>query len=278
MGKFNFIMKKKSLAVFLIIALFPLALHAKLIEPDGLLMKIIENNSSVSQFFLTADVKVYDPEALVPLEEELKEAIVPYELTDRSYSQNIIFIRDEFISIESLDSNQNALHVFIKENFRTIEINLDETRVFNYEDVFFQPIILFTKHVQYLIRDINFLGISNDRVSMRQEENLFAYQLGDDKANILVHSANYKVLSINRELQYKGRYYPLSVKILAWDEQKNKIPTHLQYFINSRLFKEVWVKTINNRGIGTKKNRLLKSYKDEITQDSFFDLLVNHAQ
>ncbi|MDH5559821.1 MAG: hypothetical protein OEY59_03110 [Deltaproteobacteria bacterium] len=271
-------MKKKSLAVFLIIALFPLALHAKLIEPDGLLMKIIENNSSVSQFFLTADVKVYDPEALVPLEEELKEAIVPYELTDRSYSQNIIFIRDEFISIESLDSNQNALHVFIKENFRTIEINLDETRVFNYEDVFFQPIILFTKHVQYLIRDINFLGISNDRVSMRQEENLFAYQLGDDKANILVHSANYKVLSINRELQYKGRYYPLSVKILAWDEQKNKIPTHLQYFINSRLFKEVWVKTINNRGIGTKKNRLLKSYKDEITQDSFFDLLVNHAQ
>ncbi len=125
--------------------------NAKLIEAETILHQIIENNKSVSQFYLEVRVGVFDPESFYSLDEKVEDKLFPYEIIEKSYFQNIVFIRDELLLIETLDSSGNNLHIFVLEiGGKHFSHNFDESRQFSTEDILLPNISFYTKYASTL--------------------------------------------------------------------------------------------------------------------------------
>ena len=125
--------------------------HAKLIEPESLLLQILEKNEEVYQFYLQIRVSVYDPEEFAPLDEEIEENWIPFEIVEKSYLQNLAWVRDEYLIIETTDLAGKPLHLTVWEfGGKQFSKNLQTARFFQEEDTGFPYLMFFTKHLPRL--------------------------------------------------------------------------------------------------------------------------------
>jgi len=254
-------------------------LFAKLIEPESLLLQVVESYKDIWQMYIEVEVKVYDPEAFFPLEEKYDEGTLPYELTEKTYSQNMIWVRDEYTLIETFDLEGNPLHSYIFETeINQFSQNLQTKRLFTDEDVRFPHFIFYTKHISVLKERLSALGVSTDQVKIKQRDFSNVYQLGTETENILVDSNSFKVLEINRQIQISGRYYPSKITFAQWAKKKDRIPGVTQFFIDSRLFKEIRIKNYQARGFYSKRRSFLKKYKSLIPVSKQFSLDCIYSQ
>jgi len=251
--------------------LFGGMLYAKLIEPESLLLQILESNKKVFQFNLKVRVSVYDPEEFAALDEEIEDNLIPYELADKSFTQNVIWVRDEYFLIETSDLSGNPLHIFIWEfGGKEYSRNLQTSRLFLPEDVMFPYLIFFTKHLPVLKTSLSNVGVAPLKVKLGQQDSQNFYLLGLGQDNLVVDQNTFHVLEIRRLIEIWGRGYPLVAKFSNWDSKKTRIPITTKMFINGRLFKEVQVDKIEYRGVKSKVNKFLKTYRSLFPSDTEF--------
>jgi hypothetical protein len=236
-------------------------LHAKVIEPDTLISKIIEKSRHVYQFDLQVAVKVFNPEAFVPLEEVVEDDKITFEDKEKGFLQHIIFMRDEYIFIETMDFENKPLHLYLQEGFKKGSVNIQDQRYFHFEDVFFSYVVLFTKFNRFLTWGLAGLGISPIETNIVKHGNIYAYQLGTSENNIIVDQDKFLVIEMNRIINIRGRDYPLKITFNRWDQKKKRIPRLVKFFIKSRLFKELKVNKIIYRGIRTSAETFSNKYK-----------------
>lgn len=252
--------------------------RAMIISVDGLLSKVLENNQDIRSFYFEMEARVYNPEAFSPIDEQLEENLVPFEIKEKAYFQKIVWVRDEYYLVETLDLSETPLNMFIFEpTNRKYGQNLQESRLFSNEDLVYPYLIFFTKFIAYLKTSLEELGINANRVSIKQREMSVVYQLGDDMENILVDPSSFRVLEINRLIQIGGRYFPLQILFSDWDSQRPQLPRKCSFYVNSRLFKEIRI--INNkRRVYTPRRIFLKKYHKMLPQRHPFSLNTHYAK
>ncbi|MDX2469301.1 MAG: hypothetical protein QNL04_01855 [SAR324 cluster bacterium] len=251
-----------SLAVAL---LFSNSAQAKLPSPDDLIGKILEAYAAGNNFSLTLEVSVYDPEAYSPIDQETAPA-PPFEISANAYVQQIVFVRDDFVAIESYSKKKQLLHLLMKKGSLKLEQSLNKKRTFTEEDATHPALFFYTRLDWKLIRDLNELGLAPLEVKLKEVEEEVYFQLGFGDEYLLVDPVTFRVVELNRSIQINGKSYPLTVKMSAWDKTRKIIPQKIDYYINDRLFKSIRVVKVNFRGIGRRKNLLLKKYKKEFSQ------------
>lgn len=274
---------KNGILSALIVVLFTFypasGLKAAFIEPNSVLYQVLEMNKYVFQFYAEVDVSVYDPESFAPLDEDTNLILQPNELKDRSYSQHIVFVRDEFVSIETVDDSDTPLHIYIHEiGGSTLMRNLSSDRSFSYEDVQLPSLILFTKHVSLLHSSLSEMGINPNQLELSHDEYLIQYLIGTKRNHLLVDTNTFKALGITRQIQYQGRYYPLTIAFSDWDKQKKSIPLTTRFYIKSRLFKEVNIDSMRFSGIFSKRNAIVRKYGHLMKADYPFSMSTNWGQ
>ncbi len=247
--------------------------HAKLIEPESLLLQILESNRKVGQCNLAVRVSVFDPEEFAPLDEDIEDNWIPYELADKSYLQKVIWRRDEFLYIETTDLLGDPLHIYVWEfGGKEFSRNLQLSRLFQTEDVLLPYLIFFTKHLPVIKRSLNTMGIAPFSVQLeqRKSQNVYLLGLGDEK--LLVDPDTFQVLEIHRSLQIWGRNYSRVARFFNWDSVKQRIPMATQMYINGRLYKEIHVEEIRFGGVTSQARRFLKTYSILFLSKSKFSL------
>ncbi len=250
-----------------------------MIESDSILMQVLENNQYVTAFYIEARVSIFDPEAFFPLDEKSEQNFVPYEISEKSFNQRIVFIRDEFLALETIDDEENTLHIYTKEiGGRHFSHNFTRDRVFTDEDVMLPDIIFYTKHATLMKAGLYEMGIAPMDVKIEHERYNDVYQLGQDDENIKVDPDGFKILEINRQIQILGRYYPLNIKFLNWDSVSKRIPQRTQMYINNRLFKEINISHLKFRGITAKRNRFIRKYRKFLPPKPSFSLETNYSR
>ncbi|NQU65187.1 MAG: hypothetical protein HQ517_13020, partial [SAR324 cluster bacterium] len=194
--------------------------YAMIISVDGLLSKVVETNQNIRQFYFEMEARIFDPEAFSPLGEQKEENLIPFEIKDNNYFQKIVWVRDEYNLIETLDYAEKPLNMYIFEpGNHVFSKNLQNLRSFAIEDLVYPYLKFFTKHVVFFKDSLEELGINTNRVTIEQRENGVVYQLGSDFENILVDPESFKVLEINRQIQVWGRYFPMQIRFTDWDRQ-----------------------------------------------------------
>jgi len=269
-------MKYRLFLIFLS-ALLSGVLHAKVVEPDTLLSKIIEKYRHVYQFDLQVKVKIFNPEAFEPLEEVVEDDKITFEDKEKGFLQHVIFMRDEYIFIETMDFENRPLHLYLQEGFKKGSVNIQDQRFFHFEDVFFSYIVLFTKFNRFLTWGLEGLGISPIKVNIVKHGNMYAYQLGTAENNIIVDQDKFLVIEMNRTINIRGRDYPLKITFDRWDQKKNRIPRLVKFYIKSRLFKELKVNSIIYRGIRTSAEAFSSKYKYYFPALKFSET-INYSQ
>ncbi len=253
---------------------------AKLIEAESLLLRILKSNSHISQFYIEVEVHIFDPEAFAPLNERLEENPIPYEIIEKSFTQSIVWVRDEYLAIETMDLEGNPLHIFVKEpGYPAFSKSLQDERIFITEDVVFPYLVLYTKHISYLKSGLSYLGIAPVTVKIEQHQFHNVYQLGLEDENLLIDPDVFRVLEVNRKIQIRGRYYPIKIAFSQWDSRKKMIPETTRFFVDSRLFKEIRViDDIRFKRIYLKRNSFLRKYRDLLSPLSRFSLETDYAK
>ncbi len=263
------------LASLLLLPLGPQA-QAKLIEPETLLAKILESYRAVYQFYAEAKVTVYDPEAFRLLEEETGNDI-PYVLSDRAYGQRLIFMRDEFLFIETKGAAGELLHLYFREGEKIFSRNVRQDRRFHTEDIVFPHTVFFTKFPSLLKAGLSELGIALLDVKLKRHGSGYLYQLGTDEENIRVDQEDFRVLEANRTVAIGGRVHNLKILFRNWDGRKKRIPGLMRYYIGDRLLKDVRLTKIDIRGNRSRGRDFVKKYRHFLPPPSF-SAIANYAR
>jgi len=251
---------------------------AAIIEPDILLLKILEGTQNLFQVYLEIETRVFDPEAFLPLSEDLPEAVAPFELKESGFLQRVVWVRDEVLLMETTDTGNKPLHWYISEpGLPPLASNLGNSRLFSEEDVVFPPLMLMTKSPARLKSYLNALGIRPDAVGIVQYDGTIGYRLGTKNEYLLVDPETFKVLEINREVQIQGRFYPLRISFSNWHRDVPEIPVTTRCFLGSRLFKEIQVLELQKRVV-SQRNQFLRLYQDRIAQPDAFSITVDYGR
>ncbi len=252
--------------------------EAGLMKPESALAKILESTNHVFQFYLEVNVSIFDPEEFASLEEEIDLKLIPYELIEKSYQQNICFVRDEFLSIETVDENGTVLHFYIYEiGGKQFSSNISDQREFADEDVLFPAMILYTKHLNQLKKGINRYSIIPASLRISNQNNLIFYKIGSDSSYLMVDPDSFRVFELGYQTQIRGRYFPLKISFLDWEPKKKVIPETTRFYINNRLFKEIRISKISYSGIYKKRNAVLRKYKDLLPSKFPFSLSLDYG-
>jgi len=245
-------------------------------EPDDLLRKMVESNDRLRQFKFDTQVRVFDPEAFSPLSEEQDESIPPYENISKSYKQSILWIRDEFLGIETSDNEDAPLHVYWKEYESVFSKNLQEGRLFSIEDVLFPPTWFYSKYFQQLKKRLSEVGFVAEEVRLVQHGFRLVFRIGNEENYLLVDPESFTLVEMSYRVVIDGTSYPLRFQIQEWDRKNRNIPLLMRYYINSRLFKEIKVENIKFRGNSGERRKFQKKYKNKLKQPTF-SLDTNYA-
>lgn len=271
------ILSRAFLPLLLILSL-SIPAYAKIIGVDELLSKVLEGNKNIRSFYLEIETRVFDPEAFSPLDEQKEENLVPFEINEKNYFQKVVWVRDEHLLIETLDFAETPLNIYIYEPDNwVLNKNLQNSRFFAEEDLVYPYLIFFTKYVAFLKTSLDKIGISTNRVAIKQKEKGVVYQLGSKSENILVDPISFKVIEINRQIQVWGRYYPMQILFSGWDRQYSQLPGTIRFYINSRLFKEMRI-ILKKRHVFTPRRTLIKKYRELIPQLFPFSLTTIYSQ
>lgn len=255
------------------------SLHAVLPKPASILYQVLETNQNVFQFYAELKVSVYDPEEFAPLNEEADTSFKPYENTEDSFKQHIVFVRDEFISIETMDAAGKLLHLFINEiGGRTFSTVMAPQRPFSDTDVFLPSLIFFTKFVSIFEDYLYIYEIVPNQLAYGFQQDQVFYQIGSETNHIKVDPDRFKVLEIQNQIQVQGRYYPVKIEFSEWNAQKKAIPEVIRYYVKSRLFKESRIVHIQYSGIYSKRNTVVRKYKDLLPVEAPFEIDINYGQ
>lgn len=254
------------------------AVNAKIIGVNGLLNRVLDTNQNIRSFYFEMEARIFDPEAFSPLDEQREENLVPYETWQNNFYQKIVWVRDEYYLIETLDAGENPLNMYIFEpGNRVYSQNLQDSRFFANEDLVYPYLVFFTKFVVFLKDSLEAMGINTDQVTIEQRESGVVYQLGSDRENILVDPESFKVLEINRQIQIWGRYYPMQIRFSDWDRQHTVLPGTTRFYINSRLFKEMRIIS-KQRHVSSPRRTFLTKYHQSIPQSFPFSLNTIYSQ
>ena len=263
--------------VFSIYFIFPwFSVCAKLPEPDDLLRKMVDVNEQNRQFKLDIQVRVFDPEAFTPLDQIQDENIPYYENIAQSYQQRVVWIRDEFLGIETSDHKSNPLHVYFKEYAFEFSENLQQRRRFSTDDVLFPPSWFYTKHYQQLKKKLAEIGIIPVQVSLVQHGFRLVFRIGNGESYLLVDPETFELVEMNYIVEIDGNSYPVRFQIEKRDRKNRNIPLLMKYYINSRLFKEIKVVDIRRRGNSAERRKFIKKYGKKLIQPTF-SLETNYA-
>ena len=262
---------------FFLLYTFGSQVQAKLIKSETLLAKILENYQYIYQFYAEATVTVYDSEAFHLLNEEGTGNNISYVLTDRAYTQNVIFMRDEYLLIETKDLAGTLLHLYIKEGGKVFNMNIDKDRKFHTEDVIYPYAVFFTKFISVLKTGLSELGITLLDVRLKRYDNRYVYQLGTEEENVKVSQDDFRVLEANRTIRIRGEIHHLKTTFQKWDQAKKRIPRLLRYYIDNRLLKEVWLTKVNIRGNRARESDFIKKYRHYLSP-SLFTATINYAR
>lgn len=277
----SLIIKSITVSLFVIFyALHPyFELYAALIEPESALYQIIEKNKEISAFFAEIKVGVFDPEAFAPLNDETDKNLKPYEIAEQSFYQNVIFIRDEFLSIETVNQNRQTLHIYIKvigDSYLSKNVALERT--FSDEDIQFPYVIFFTKYVSSLTQELYQHEIVPSQLKYNYQSNSVLYQIGSNTNYLLIDPTSFKVLELQKEIQIQGRYYPFAIKFGDWDPQKETIPDVTRMYVNGRLFKEIRITGLQLTGVFTQRNSIIKKYQSLFTSQAPYSIETDYGQ
>lgn len=253
--------------------------YGVVIEPESVLHQVLEKSSNVYQFYAETKVSVYDPEAFAALSDETDTRLKPYELNDKSFFQNIVFVRDEFVSIETLDDAGNVLHVYVQEiGGRKFFENLSTERFFNEQDIRYPSLTFFTKFIELFEKNLASYSISPNDLKYINQEYKLLYQLGTEQNNIKIDPNSYNVLEFQNQIQIQGRYYPIQIEFSDWNRQRESIPEVIRYYVNSRLFKESRIINIQFSRIYPHRNKVLRKYQDLFPTSSPFSIANFNGQ
>lgn len=263
----------KVLFMILVMTMLSIVAKAAVMEPESVFLKILESNKHVYQFYMEVDVGVFDPEAFSPLDEDTDTGLIPYEISEKSYQQRIIFVRDELIAIETVDENENVLHVYIKEvGGSDFSMNFVEERVFDTEDVVFPYITFYTKHTSLVKSGLHHLGIDTTTNTIGKRKYHTIFDLGSNDGHLHVDPNTFRVLELTYQLQYQGRYYPISIEFSDWDKKKKVIPETTKFYLNSRLMKEIRITNMRYGGVYSIRNTFLKKYRNLFPDQNMFSV------
>ncbi len=282
------LLKSVDLKVFSLLIVSSLILHlpnsrqmaeAALMKPESALHQALERNKYITQFYLELKVSVFDPEAFAPLNEEADSNLKPYPIPEQSYTQNIVFVRDEIVAIETLNESGEALHIYFGElGGKEFSMNLGSGRVFKDEDVYYPCLSFFTKHLAQFEKELNRYEIAPSQLTYIQHHFMMLYRVGTESNNLQIDPDTFKVLGLESLIQIQGRYFPLKIIFSEWNLEKDSIPELTSYYINSRLFKESRIINIQFRRIYEKRNQFITKYKSLFPPGSPFSIEVNYGQ
>lgn len=250
------------LTVFLLLAAVPA--RAKLIEPEGLILKILEHYQRVTQFSLTLEVTVYDPEALAPLDDPQAPPAPPSELPNQAYKQEVLLVRDEVMFVETKDLKDNLLHLTIRQMGRQLDKNQNAKRLFSKEEARFLAGLPITKHPALLKQRLAELGINPTKVGTERQGYNVLYRLGDEGDNILIDPKTFRILAINRQVDLDGRKFPVQILLVGALKSKPQLPQQIRYYVGGRLYKEAQISEVDTRGLYRQRRHLTEKYQDQL--------------
>ena len=251
-------MKAKTALLAALFALVATLAQAKLIGPEGLMGLVLGQYDNVKQFQVELTNRVYDPEALASLESPLGSSNLASELPQRSFKQEVLFIRDEFIGIKALDLKGRLLHLSIEQNGGQQEKSLDPKRPFARQDLDFLGALAVTKNTAAFKSRLNRLGLAPTEVAIERQGERMLYRLGGLKENLLIDPMTYKIIAINRLVSIDGRDFILSVHFIGQHPQSKSLPRRIDYQINGRLFKSVTLGKFSNQNLTKVRSLWLK--------------------
>ncbi len=250
----------RKLLLLVLFALFVGQAQAKVITPDDLIQRILEANREFFQAYLELEVTVYDPEAKSPITEAAILDPIPVELPEQGFRQQITFIRDDFIGIETLSPKGQLQHVWLRSGFENASQAVNPAFAGGEADLELIVLSLFTRLPDKFRRHLGNWGIAPLTVKLQEEGEEVLYRFGQGDEFLLVHPKSFLVQEIQTTLQLQGVYLPLRVRVLERDREKHLFPVRIEYRINNRLFKTLRVTKLDYNSAPAKRTALLKTY------------------
>jgi len=246
--------------------IFAAPLQAKLMQPEGLVLKILGHYDALRQFQVSLKVRIFDPEALVSLDQPLPPQSPASEQVALGYTQQIVFVRDEVLFNQTNDLKGDILHLSIRSSGRQLEKNYNAMRAFSPQEVFFLPAVMVTKDPEVFKKRLGQLGINPSAVGTEPQGYKVLYRIGGPKENLLIDPKTYEVLGYNAQVSIEGRSYPLQVLFVGHYRKVPGLPAQILYYINGRLFKEATLTKVKTSRLSRKVRSLTKQYKPLLKQ------------
>lgn len=212
-----------------------------------IILSVINSQKSTAQFFIQLESVVY--------ESDFEENITKSEII---YKQNILWIREETLVVETLDLVDNLLHLILYHKDKKIEKAITKNS-FSTLEVF--PVFseFYGKKENKLLRRYHNLGINYFNIKLEQKDLDFFYRLGDQNY-ILINKIDYKVNEFSRVLYYNNEIINYQTTFRNWDSDYPRIPRTINHSINGELFKEDKILKVRVKGLAKIRKQLLKKH------------------
>ena len=230
-------------------------------------LNVINTQKKVYQFFVELDSSTYK----IDFSRQLKNIV-------SGYRQNILWIRGEFLGVETFNATGDLVHLILQYDDVNISKNFTDNKL-SYLEVFPAFVNFYAKEEPTLLGNYHNLGIDYTQVDTVQQglENFrnqepddfdtaqkkleFFYKLGGEHFYILVNKNDYKIAKFSRILHYNNELLVYDLYFSSWHIDHDRIPQTIKHYLNDELFKIDEVVFIATRYLGNKRQQFLNKYR-----------------
>ena len=252
-GKYRFKSVVCAFVAGLSLGFQPLSPQAAPPDLDEILAAVLRNQRNLSGFHLVLRNKVFSTEeAFSPAGE--REGRVPAELASNRFSQELAFVRDEYLGIVVRDSKGSPAagyraggNRFLKEG-KSLFVSAGNR--FSRLDVLPAFVFTFSKFEDSLFDLFDFYGIDYRQVGFFVDGSAVFYKIGTGNAYALIDAVRFRFREFAVDLDGESPGNVLKIRFSDWHPQQFKLPRLTRYFLDDVLVKETRITALNLGSIG----------------------------
>ena len=236
---------------------------ARTINHKEFILSSVLKYTPLLQYYVETETTVYNPEVLSPLHENLAYDIPPFIAYNKDYKQKILWIRNEYLGVETYSSNNKLLHVYYQNlgNHTEKEKNISKDRFFNVLDAVPVYPFFYNNIVEKSIYNYEFINIDYRDILLARKKFDFFYKIGNKDSYLLVDIKNYRPMEYKRNIFYNNKATEYKIKFIDWQKNQPYIPKIIEHYVAGRPIKTDKIITLRLKKLSTQWKQMLVNEK-----------------
>ncbi|MBF0279034.1 MAG: hypothetical protein HQM13_14635 [SAR324 cluster bacterium] len=208
---------------------------------------VLQENKKWDQAHLTVEVSIYDP---FFKDLESSPGSRSNKISHLGYQQNIYWKAGELLVVETSNDLGELLHFYYESGGDVISVASQSKRIFSKMDIlphYFRFIVNRKEEWEKALQEVYVQG---KEISLHHHRDFnVLYKVGDSQSEhfALIDSESFLLKELQHTIQGDGKKYLIRIVFQTMTEYKElQYPKNTEYFLDDRLFKRVFIKSIDS--------------------------------